>query len=51
MGTPGAPERDWLITVARPDGDADVILFVAPLAQFPSMLPLFNSMLGTFSPQ
>lgn len=47
----GGAERDWLVTVARPDGDMDTLLFVAPAAQQSSMQPLFNRMLATFSPQ
>ncbi len=51
VGGQGATERDWLILVARPDGDADALLFVAPTAQFASMLPLFQNMLASFRPQ
>lgn len=49
-GSAGA-ERDWLVTVARPDGDMDTLIFVAPADQWNQMQPLFQSMLGSFRPQ
>lgn len=51
IGGPGAAERDWLVLVGRPDGDVDVLLFVAPTAQFATLQPLFNNMLASFRPQ
>ena len=47
----GALERDWLVTVERPDGDLDSLLFVAPAAQWAEIEPLFERMLRTFVPQ
>ena len=49
----GAPEaeHDWLITVARPDGDLDYLIFVAPETDFPTLRPLFATMLQSFQPR
>ncbi|HVG26380.1 MAG TPA: hypothetical protein VM865_02150, partial [Acidobacteriaceae bacterium] len=49
-GTP-QPEHDWLVTVARPDGDLDFLIFVAPESDFATLQPLFNSMLASFKPE
>lgn len=45
------PERDWLITIARPDGDLSYLVFVAPERDFATLKPLFDSMLASFRPQ
>ena len=45
------PEQDWLITIARPDGDLSYLVFVSPQADFNTLKPLFDRMLTTFSPQ
>ncbi len=45
------PERDWLITIARPDGDLNYLVFVAPDRDFATLKPLFDSILRTFLPQ
>ena len=45
------PERDWLVTVARPDGDLDYLIFVAPESDFAALRPLFSSMLQSFKPE
>ena len=44
-------ERDWLITVARPDGDLNFLVFVSPESDFAALRPLFNKILATFTPQ
>ena len=38
-------ERDWLVTVPRPDGSVVYFVFVAPQAQFNRFQPTFNAML------
>lgn len=42
------PERDLLVTVARPDGSVNYIVFVAPEADYPTLKPLFTSMAESF---
>ena len=44
-------EQDWLITIARPDGDLSYLVFVSPQSDFNTLKPLFDRMLATFSPQ
>jgi predicted Zn-dependent protease len=46
-----ANEHDWVVTVARPDGDVNMLIFVAPQDQFAQMKPTFERMLGSFQPQ
>jgi Zn-dependent protease with chaperone function len=41
-------ERDWLITVARADGDVNYMVFVAPEPDFETLRPLFQSILQSF---
>ena len=41
-------ERDLLITVARPDGAISYIVFVAPEPDYPTLKPLFTSMIESF---
>ncbi len=48
-GTP-LPEHDWLITVARPDGDLDFFLFVCPERDFAQLRPLFVRMRDSIRP-
>jgi hypothetical protein len=38
-------ERDWLVTVPRPDGSLAYFVFVAPEAEWNRFTPAFNSML------
>lgn len=38
-------ERDWLVTVPRPDGSAVFFVFVAPQSQWDRFQPTFESML------
>ena len=45
------PERDWLITVARPDGDLSYIVFVAPERNVATLKPVFDAMLASLRPQ
>ena len=51
--TTGAPEpeHDRLVTVMRPDGDLDYMIFVAPESDFATLRPVFESMLASFRPQ
>lgn len=44
-------EHDWLVTVARPDGDVNALIFVAPQGQFAQMKPVFDRMLASFRPE
>jgi hypothetical protein len=44
-------ERDWLITVARPDGDLNYMVFVAPEADFETLRPVFTEMMKSFRAQ
>jgi hypothetical protein len=41
-------ERDWLVTVARPDGDLNYIVFVAPEPDFEALRPVFTAMMQSF---
>ncbi|WP_263367334.1 M48 family metallopeptidase [Edaphobacter bradus] len=41
-------ERDWLVTVARPDGDVSYLVFIAPEPDFEAMRPVFTAMLQSF---
>ena len=45
------PERDWLVTVARPDGDVSYLVFVAPEREFGTLKSVFDAMLASFRPQ
>jgi predicted Zn-dependent protease len=42
------PERDLLVTVARPDGAVHYMVFVAPEADYPTLKPVFTSMAQSF---
>ena len=44
-------ERDWLVTVARPDGDLNYMVFVSPERDFAMLKPLFSSMVMSFKAQ
>jgi beta-barrel assembly-enhancing protease len=44
-------ERDWLVTVARPDGDLNYMVFVSPEPEFAMMKPLFSAMAASFKAQ
>ena len=50
-GTAPLMEHDWLVTVARPDGDLSYIVFVAPERDFGTLKPTFDAMLASFEPQ
>jgi predicted Zn-dependent protease len=41
-------ERDLLVTIARPDGAVNYIVFVAPEPDYPSLKPVFSSMAQSF---
>jgi hypothetical protein len=47
-GGANLPERDWLVTVWRPDGDLDYIVFVSPERDFSLLKPMFTAMLESF---
>jgi beta-barrel assembly-enhancing protease len=44
-------ERDWLVTVARPDGDVNYLVFIAPEPDFATLKPVFTAMLQSFQVQ
>ena len=46
----GSPlvERDWLVTVARPDGALSYMIFVAPEADFATLKPVFSAIVESF---
>ena len=44
-------ERDWLVTVARPDGDMSYMVFVSPERDFATMKPVFDGIVASFRPQ
>jgi Zn-dependent protease with chaperone function len=41
------PERDWLVTVPRPDGSVIFMIFVAPQAHFDQLKPTYDAMLNS----
>ncbi|HEU4416053.1 MAG TPA: M48 family metallopeptidase [Candidatus Angelobacter sp.] len=41
------PERDWLVTVPRPDGSAMYLVFVSPERDFSELHPTFQKMLDS----
>jgi Zn-dependent protease with chaperone function len=43
------PERDWLITVQRPDGSISYLVFIAPEKNFNALRPTFKRILSTFA--
>ncbi len=43
------PERDWLVTVQRPDGSISYLIFIAPERNFNALRPTFKRILSTFS--
>jgi Zn-dependent protease with chaperone function len=44
-------ERDWLVTIARPDGNVNYLVFIAPEPDFAALKPVFNAMLQSFQVQ
>lgn len=43
------PERDWLVTVERPDGSLSYLVFIAPEKNFNAMRPSFKKILSSFA--
>jgi hypothetical protein len=43
-----AAERDWIVSVGRPNGDLQYIVFVAPANEFEKMRPAYRRMLESF---
>ncbi len=41
-------ERDWLVTIARPDGSLNYLVFVAPDGSFATLKPTFEGILRSF---
>jgi len=41
------PERDWLVTVPRPDGDLLYLVFIAPESDFSQLRPVYQKMLDS----
>jgi hypothetical protein len=44
-------ERDWLVTVARPDGGLSYMIFVSPEADFALLKPIYSAMAQSFRTQ
>lgn len=44
----GQKERDWLVTVQRPDGTISYLVFIAPAHDFNALRPTFEQMLRSF---
>jgi hypothetical protein len=44
-------ERDWLVTVARPDGDLSYMVIVSPEADFAILKPPYSAMAQSFRTQ
>jgi hypothetical protein len=44
-------ERDWLVTIARPDGDLNYMVFVSPEADFAILKPVYSAMAQSFRAQ
>lgn len=42
-------ERDWLVTVQRPDGTLSYLIFIAPEKDFNTLRPTFRSILNSFT--
>ena len=42
------PERDWLVTIRRPDGDLNYMVFVSPERDFAQLRPTFTNMMNSF---
>lgn len=49
-GGRNAAERDWLVTMARPDGSVAYAVFVSPERDFRKLLPVFRSMAESLRP-
>ena len=44
-------ERDWLVTIARPDGDLTYMVFVSPEPDFAILKPVYSAMAQSFRAQ
>jgi F0F1-type ATP synthase membrane subunit c/vacuolar-type H+-ATPase subunit K len=44
-------ERDWLVTIALPDGDLNYMVFVSPEADFAILKPVYSAMAQSFRAQ
>ena len=42
-------ERDWMVTVQRPDGSLSYLVFIAPEKDFNSLRPTFKNILNSFT--
>jgi len=47
-GGTALPERDWLVTVARPDGDLSYLVFICPDRDFAAIKPTFSAIAASF---
>ncbi|MGA8042229.1 MAG: M48 family metallopeptidase [Terracidiphilus sp.] len=45
------PERDWLVTIQRPDGSLSFLVFIAPERNFNALRSAFGKILGSFTLQ
>ncbi len=43
------PERDWMVTILRPDGSLSYLVFIAPEKDFNALRPTFKKILNTFT--
>jgi hypothetical protein len=43
-----AAERDWIVSVGRPNYDLQYIVFIAPVNEFERMRPAYRRMLDSF---
>jgi hypothetical protein len=50
-GASALAERDWLVTIARPDGDLNYMVFVSPEADFAILKPVYSAMAQSFRAQ
>lgn len=47
-GGTALPERDWLVTVERPDGDLNYVVCVSPEVDLAVLRPVFTAMVESF---
>jgi Zn-dependent protease with chaperone function len=47
QGNQPVPERDWLVTLARPEGGLLHLVFIAPESQFSQLQPTYQKMLDS----
>jgi hypothetical protein len=50
-GSSALAERDWLVTITRPDGDLTYMVFVSPEPDFAILKPLYSAIAQSFRAQ